>query len=47
MTECLGGADNICDEELGGSYETACDPRLNAQQSLEMAFIISKMLQED
>ena len=47
VTECLGGADNIRDEELGGSYETACDPRLNAQQSLEMAFIISKMLQED
>jgi len=47
VTECLGGADNIQDEELAGSYHTACDPRLNAKQSLEMAFIISKMLQEE
>jgi len=46
VTECVGGADNIQYEELAGSYHTACDPRLNAKQSLQMAFIISKMLKE-
>ena len=46
VTECLGGAEDIKDEELKHCYETACDPRLNARQSLEMAFLISKMLQE-
>jgi len=44
VTECVGGAENIRDEELNEYYETACDPRLNAQQSLEMAFKIAEML---
>jgi 3-deoxy-7-phosphoheptulonate synthase len=47
VTECLGGADNIETTELSRSYETACDPRLNARQSLEIAFIITKMLKEN
>ncbi|WP_353647829.1 class II 3-deoxy-7-phosphoheptulonate synthase [Nakamurella sp. A5-74] len=44
VTECLGGAQEISDEDLAGRYETACDPRLNTQQSLELAFLISEML---
>ena len=44
VTECIGGAENIKDEELVHSYLTACDPRLNAKQSLEMAFRIAEML---
>jgi len=44
VTECLGGAQEISDADLSGRYETACDPRLNTQQSLELAFLISEML---
>src|SRR3712207_3979871 len=44
VTECLGGAQDICDEDLHGRYETACDPRLNTQQSLELAFLVAEML---
>ncbi|WP_200172542.1 class II 3-deoxy-7-phosphoheptulonate synthase [Tomitella cavernea] len=44
VTECLGGAQAISDMDLGGRYETACDPRLNTQQSLELAFLVAEML---
>ena len=44
VTECLGGAQDICDADLCGRYETACDPRLNTQQSLELAFLVAEML---
>jgi 3-deoxy-7-phosphoheptulonate synthase len=44
VTECLGGAQEIADADLAGRYETACDPRLNTQQSLELAFLIAEML---
>ncbi|MTD17375.1 3-deoxy-7-phosphoheptulonate synthase class II [Nakamurella sp. YIM 132087] len=44
VTECLGGAQEISDEDLESRYETACDPRLNTQQSLELAFLIAEML---
>ncbi len=44
VTECLGGAQEISDADLAGRYETACDPRLNTQQSLELAFLVSEML---
>nr|WP_018335711.1 3-deoxy-7-phosphoheptulonate synthase class II [Actinomycetospora chiangmaiensis] len=44
VTECLGGAQEISDTDLAGRYETACDPRLNTQQSLELAFLIAEML---
>jgi 3-deoxy-7-phosphoheptulonate synthase len=44
VTECLGGAQEISEEQLGGRYETACDPRLNTQQSLELAFLVAEML---
>ena len=40
VTECLGGAQMISHAELGSRYETACDPRLNTQQSLELAFLV-------
>jgi 3-deoxy-7-phosphoheptulonate synthase len=44
VTECLGGAQDITDTDLAGRYETACDPRLNTQQSLELAFLVAEML---
>jgi 3-deoxy-7-phosphoheptulonate synthase len=44
VTECLGGAQEIADADLPGRYETACDPRLNTQQSLELAFLVAEML---
>jgi 3-deoxy-7-phosphoheptulonate synthase len=44
VTECLGGAQMISDTDLGSRYETACDPRLNTQQSLELAFLVVEML---
>ncbi|WP_410580763.1 class II 3-deoxy-7-phosphoheptulonate synthase [Amycolatopsis sp. lyj-108] len=44
VTECVGGGQNISDADLPTRYETACDPRLNTEQSLELAFLISEML---
>ena len=44
VTECLGGAQAIEDADLPGRYETACDPRLNTQQSVELAFLVAEML---
>jgi len=44
VTECLGGAQDISDADLSGRYETACDPRLNTQQALELAFLVAEML---
>lgn len=44
VTECLGGAWDITDVDLPGRYESACDPRLNTQQSLELAFLVAEML---
>ena len=38
VTECVGGAKDVQDEDLGSRYHTACDPRLNANQALELAF---------
>lgn len=45
VTECLGGAEEILDEHLGDRYETMCDPRLNARQSLDLAFRVAELLQ--
>ncbi len=45
VTECLGGAHQLTDADLAGRYETACDPRLNNGQSLELAFLVAEMLQ--
>ncbi|WP_371617124.1 class II 3-deoxy-7-phosphoheptulonate synthase [Streptomyces sp. NBC_00454] len=45
VTECLGGAQEISEESLAERYETSCDPRLNPQQSVELAFLVAEMLQ--
>jgi 3-deoxy-7-phosphoheptulonate synthase len=44
VTECLGGSEQIDDAALATRYESACDPRLNHQQSLELAFLVAEML---
>jgi len=44
VTECLGGAQLIDEGQLASRYHTHCDPRLNASQSLELAFLIAEML---
>lgn len=46
VTEVLGGSEEILEEALGERYETLVDPRLNHQQSLELAFLVSEILQE-
>lgn len=42
VTECTGGAFNVTQEALASRYETQCDPRLNADQALELAFLIAE-----
>ncbi len=44
VTECLGGAHRLSEADLAGNYATFCDPRLNAEQSLELAFLIAEEL---
>ena len=44
MTECTGGARAISDEDLNDRYHTVCDPRLNAEQSLDLAFLLADLL---
>ena len=46
VTECTGGAQEISDEKLGDRYRTHCDPRLNASQALEMAFLTAEALKK-
>ncbi len=46
VTECLGGAFGIAESQLSARYQTHCDPRLNAGQALELAFILSDRLKE-
>ena len=47
VTECLGGAQAISEKTLGDRYHTHCDPRLNASQSLELAFLLAEQLKEE
>ncbi|PPR49481.1 MAG: Phospho-2-dehydro-3-deoxyheptonate aldolase [Alphaproteobacteria bacterium MarineAlpha5_Bin5] len=47
VTECMGGLQEITDEDLKNRYHTFCDPRLNASQSLELAFLISDFLKDE
>lgn len=47
VTECTGGARAIRDDELQDRYHTHCDPRLNADQSLELAFLVAELLKKD
>ena len=42
VTECVGGANGLHEDQLHHNYETYCDPRLNYQQSLEMAFLVAR-----
>ncbi len=44
VTECTGGAHRLTEDDLGARYETFCDPRLNAEQSLELAFLVAEEL---
>jgi 3-deoxy-7-phosphoheptulonate synthase len=43
VTECVGGGDEIVEDDLSRRYETACDPRLNRSQALDLAFIVAEM----
>src|SRR3984885_12958406 len=47
VTECVGGARAITDEDLNDRYHTVCDPRLNAEQSIDMAFLIAELLKQE
>ena len=46
VTECIGGAREVTEDSLGNRYHTHCDPRLNADQALELAFLISDTLKK-
>jgi len=46
VTECVGGGRKILDQHLAENYQTMCDPRLNAEQSLELAFQIAELIRE-
>ena len=46
VTECTGGVRAVTDEDLSSRYHTACDPRLNASQSLELAFLVAEELSD-
>ena len=46
VTECTGGFFNVKEETLAKRYETQCDPRLNANQALELAFLVADLLKE-
>ncbi len=47
VTECTGGALAVNDDNLGDRYHTHCDPRLNASQSLELAFLLAELLEQE
>ena len=47
VTECTGGSVDIREADLGNQYDTLCDPRLNARQALELAFLIAAELKKD
>jgi 3-deoxy-7-phosphoheptulonate synthase len=44
VTECLGGARAVGEGDLGDRYHTHCDPRLNGEQALELAFLVAERL---
>jgi 3-deoxy-7-phosphoheptulonate synthase len=45
VTECIGGMQQLTSADLSDRYHTACDPRLNASQALELAFLLSEELE--
>ncbi len=47
VTECIGGLKEVTEDDLKSRYHTFCDPRLNATQSLELAFLLSDFLKEE
>jgi 3-deoxy-7-phosphoheptulonate synthase len=47
VTECTGGARAISDEDLNDRYHTFCDPRLNAEQSIDLAFLLAELLKKE
>jgi 3-deoxy-7-phosphoheptulonate synthase len=47
VTECTGGAKAVTDQTLADRYHTHCDPRLNASQALELAFLIAGALKQE
>ena len=47
VTECVGGVQEISEDGFAGRYHTHCDPRLNAIQSIELAFRIAQMLRDE
>ena len=46
VTECLGGSATVLEEQLSHRYETLCDPRLNARQSLDLAFRVAETMRQ-
>lgn len=46
VTECIGGSQAITESNLGSNYNTQCDPRLNATQAIELAFLIADILKK-
>ena len=46
VTECLGGGNDVSEKDLESRYESACDPRLNHSQSLELSFLVAEMLRD-
>jgi hypothetical protein len=46
VTECLGGGASVAEADLDSRYHTHCDPRLNAEQALEMAFYVAERLRQ-
>ena len=47
VTECVGGAEGLTEEDLSLNYTTFCDPRLNEKQALELAFLVAGFYRED
>jgi 3-deoxy-7-phosphoheptulonate synthase len=47
VTECTGGARALTDNDLSDRYHTYCDPRLNAEQAIEMAFLTAELIKQD
>lgn len=46
VTECIGGGSSVSEDDLNSRYHTHCDPRLNAEQALEIAFYVASRLRE-
>jgi 3-deoxy-7-phosphoheptulonate synthase len=47
VTECTGGVRDISDVDLNDRYHTVCDPRLNAEQSIDLAFLLADLLKAE